>query len=276
MRALHERTDGVPLFVSSVITEVMEPPADDAAVGARLAAVAVPENLAAIIDHHIARLDDEQRALLAAAAVCGVRVPRRHGGAGARARRRVGGPWPATNWCASTCGSPRRVPRDGDEALEPPYSFRHALFRQVLYERTPPSARTQLHREVGSGARTRARRRGRRWPPAELAMHFDRGRQPMAALRYYAEAAQAALLNFSPATCIGLTERASALLPQAPQGAERDALEITLATLHGMAAFQALGVGGEARNAFERAYTLLAGAEGIRCAGACCTASATC
>ena len=39
---------------------------------ARLAAVAVPENLAAIIDHYIARLGSEQRALLAAAAVCGV------------------------------------------------------------------------------------------------------------------------------------------------------------------------------------------------------------
>ena len=39
---------------------------------ARLAAVAVPENLAAIIDHYIDRLGSEHRALLAAAAVCGV------------------------------------------------------------------------------------------------------------------------------------------------------------------------------------------------------------
>ena len=72
VRALHERTDGVPLFVSSVITEVMERTTDDAAVEARLAAVAVPENLAAIIDHYIARLGNDPRALLAAAAVCGV------------------------------------------------------------------------------------------------------------------------------------------------------------------------------------------------------------
>ena len=72
VRALHERTDGVPLFVSSVITEVMERTDDGAAAQARLAAVAVPENLAAIIDHYIARLGSEQRALLAAAAVCGV------------------------------------------------------------------------------------------------------------------------------------------------------------------------------------------------------------
>ncbi|MES1162969.1 MAG: AAA family ATPase, partial [Rhizobacter sp.] len=72
VRALHERTDGVPLFVSSVIDEVMERTADDAAAEARLAAVAVPENLVTIIDHYIARLGSEPRALLAAAAVCGV------------------------------------------------------------------------------------------------------------------------------------------------------------------------------------------------------------
>jgi tetratricopeptide (TPR) repeat protein len=90
-----------------------------------------------------------------------------------------------------------------------------------------------------------------------MAMHFERGRQPMTALRYYAEAAQAAMRHFSPASCLSHTERASALLRQAPEGEERNALEIVIATLHGAAAFQSLGVGSEARNSFERAYTLL-------------------
>ena len=49
-------------------------------------------------------------------------------------------------------------------------------------------------------------------------------------------------------------------MPQAPEGAERDALELTLATLQGMSAFHSLGVGAEAMTAFERAYALLAGA----------------
>src|SRR6185436_2597279 len=44
---------------------------------------------------------------------------------------------------------------------------------------------------------------------------------------------------------------------QAPEGEQRNALEIVLATLHGVAAFQALGVGSETRNAFERGYALL-------------------
>ena len=258
VRALHERTDGVPLFVSSVITDVMERTDDGADGETRLAAVAVPENLAAIIDHYIDRLGSEQRALLAAASVCGVEfrvdtlalalgrdIASVALGCDALVREHV--------WLA-----PPRAAEESD-ALEPPYSFKHALFRQVLYDRTPPSARMQLHREVGA-ALERERAAGVAVAASELAMHFDRGRQPMAALRYYAEAAEAALLHFSPAACISRAERGLALVPQAPEGAERDALELTLATLHGMSAFHSLGVGSQAKNAFERAYALLAGA----------------
>ncbi|SDH54675.1 Transcriptional regulatory protein, C terminal [Pseudomonas benzenivorans] len=258
VRALHERTDGVPLFVSSLIDEVMERTDDDATIEARLAGMAVPENLAAIIDHHIAKLGLEQRALLSAAAVCGAdfRVEtlalalERDLAAVALTceelmREHV--------WLTPSCAV------EGEEAVELHYAFRHALFRQVLYERTPRTLRSQLHRQVGT-ALERERAAGVPVAAAELAMHFERARQPMIALRYYAEAAEAALLHFSPALCIGLAERASVLLQQAPQGPERDALEITLATLQGVAAFHSLGVGSEASNAFERAYRLQADA----------------
>jgi tetratricopeptide (TPR) repeat protein len=146
---------------------------------------------------------------------------------------------------------------DIEEAVELPYSFRHALFRQVLYDRTPRSLRIDLHGQVGT-ALERERSAGVSVAASELAMHFDRARLPMIALRYYAEAAEAALQHFSPDLCIGLTERALLLLMQAPEGTERDTLEITLATLQGVAAFHMFGVGSEAKGAFERAYTRLA------------------
>ena len=82
VRALHERTDGVPLFVASVMSEVIARAAQgggDAAAAAQLAEMAVPENLAAIIDHYIAKLASEQRVLLSAAAVCGVEFRATHG-----------------------------------------------------------------------------------------------------------------------------------------------------------------------------------------------------
>ena len=256
VRALHERTDGVPLFVSSVITDVMERTTDDAAVEAQLAAMAVPENLAAIIDHYIAKLSSERRALLSAAAVCGVEF--RVETLAQALERDVASVAQACEelvrehvWLTAPCAG------EVGEAAEPPYAFRHALFRQVLYDRTASSARTHLHRKVGA-ALERERSAGAPVAAAELAMHFDRARQPMTALRYYAEAAEAALLHFSPASCMTLAERASGLLQQAPEGAERNGLEITLATLEGVCAFHLFGVGSEAKSAFERAYALLA------------------
>ncbi len=255
VRALHERTDGVPLFVSSIISEVMDRTDDEATIEARLAEMAVPENLAAIIDHYIVKLEPQQRSLLAAAAVCGAefRVETLSLALGHDLVR-------VSEVCEALVREqvwlrPARVAGD-DEMEDLPYAFRHALFRQVLYSRTPRSLRIQLHGQVGV-ALEGERLAGTPVAAAELAMHFERARQPMIALHYFAEAAQAALLHFSPALCIGLAERALALLPQAGQGTERDALEITLCTLQGVSALQTLGVGDATKTAFERAYALL-------------------
>ncbi len=256
VRALHDRTDGVPLFVSSIISEVMDAKEDETTIEARLADLAVPDNLAAIIDHYIAKLAPEQRTLLCAAAVCGSDF--RTETVSLALKRNLSSVIGACEdlmreqvWLTQS-----RVP-DADEAVELPYSFRHALFRQVLYDRTPRSLRIDLHRQVGT-ALERERTAGAPVAASELAMHFDRARLPMLALRYYAEAAEAALLHFSPDLCIGLTERGLILLMQAPGGTERDTLEITLATLQGVSAFHMFGVGSKAKGAFERAYTLLA------------------
>ena len=255
VRALHERTDGVPLFVSSITSEVMDPKDDKATIEARLADLAVPENLATIIDHYIARLGPEQRTLLSAAAVCGVEF-RIETVSLALERDLASVVHACEELIREQVWLIRSRATEVEETLEPPHSFRHALFRQVLYDRTPRSLRTHLHRQVGI-ALERERMAGMPVAASELATHFDRARQPMIALHYYAEAAEAALLHFSPALCFGLTERAMVLLWQAPEGMERDTLEITLATLQGVSAFHTLGVGSEARNAFERAYTRL-------------------
>jgi DNA-binding winged helix-turn-helix (wHTH) protein/tetratricopeptide (TPR) repeat protein len=258
VRALHERTDGLPLFVAAVTSEIVARAAqggDDAGAEAQLANLAVPENLAAIIDHYIARLDDDQRTLLSAAAVCGVEF--RVGTVSdvleldadvivercdrlARARLWLAAPPVAA----------------GSDSPEQPHSFRHALFRQVLYERTPLATRTQLHRKVGA-ALERERLAGVAVAAAELATHFERGREPTIALRYYAEAAEDALAHLSPAECMSLTERGMTLLQEAPEGIERKTLEISLAALRGLAATHVLGMGPEAKSAFERAYSLL-------------------
>jgi len=259
VRALHERTDGVPLFVASVLPEVIARAAArddlDADATAQFAGLAVPENLTGIIDHYIASLGPEERVLLSAAAVCGVEfrvttvsyVLERSGASVGQACEELAR---KGLWLKAARGG------DGHDVSEPSYTFSHALFRQVLYERAAPAARAQLHREVGA-ALERERAAGLPVAAVELAMHFERGREPRTALRYYAEATEAALLHFSAAQGMSLTERGLLLLDQAPAGTERDAREISLATLRGVSAFQLLGVGAEAKSAFQRAYSLL-------------------
>ncbi len=257
VRTLHGRTDGVPLFVASLLGDAMNPAqgAGDksAPTPAPVVQLAVPENLAALIEHYVARLGDEQRELLSAAAVSGVEF--RVGTVARALEREADAVDQACEELARMGQWLNRAEHSGDG--EPSYVFRHALFRQVLYERTPGAVRAHLHRRVGA-ALAQERQAGVPVTPAELAMHFERGRELMRALRYYAEAAEAAVLNLSPGECMNLTETALDLLPQANPGRERDGLEIDLATLRGLAAFHLIGVGSETKGSFQRAYALLA------------------
>jgi tetratricopeptide (TPR) repeat protein len=93
--------------------------------------------------------------------------------------------------------------------------------------------------------------------PAELATHFERGGEATVAVRYYAEAAEAALAHFSAEECMRIIERTLPLLEQVPDGPERKALQITIGTLYGLAATRVLGAGSEAKSAFQQAYSLL-------------------
>lgn len=234
VRALHERTDGLPLFVTNVMTDVIARAAQgggDADAASQLARMAVPANLAGIIDHYIAKLAKEQRVLLEAAAVCGVEF---------RVNTVADSLERDAAWVDGACDGLAReqfwlsAPRaeEGSSASGRPYCFRHALFRQVLYERVAPLARAQLHRKVGA-ALERERAAGLPVAAAELAMHFERGFERLTALRYYAEAAEAALRHLSPAEAMTLAEQGLALLERAPKEIGRDALEsmeLTLAT----------------------------------------------
>ncbi|HYM48661.1 MAG TPA: AAA family ATPase, partial [Burkholderiaceae bacterium] len=258
VRTLHERTDGVPLFVASLITDagMRTSDRDDGDAQARLANVAVPQNLAAIIDHYVAKLGNEERALLSAAAVCGVEF---------RVNTIADVVERDATSVAEMCDQLVReqlwltAPRPRDESVAPelPYSFRHALFRQVLYERTPSAVRTQLHGKVGA-ALERERAAGLAVGAVELAQHFERCSALMTALRYYTEAAESALLRFSPSQTMSLAAHAMTLVPLTANSPERTTLEITLATLQGTAAVQVLGTSSiETKRAYQRAVSLI-------------------
>ncbi len=255
--ALHERTGGVPLFVAALASEVMSLTAHgDDTEPARLVRRALPESLAALIDHHVARLTEPRRRLLAAAAVLGMRVQvdtlawvlgdslmEMAQQCEALIRERL--------WLMAP--APETSAEDPHRCIQ----FRHQLFRQRLYDGLSAPLRGALHGKTGSTLEA-LRAEGQEVTAAELAMHFDRGHAPMKALGYYAEAAEAALLHLCPAECMSLTARGLILIEQIPESSARHTLEISLATLRGAAAFHTLGAGEEARHAYQRAADRLA------------------
>ena len=263
VRALHRITDGLPLFVADVVNDLIgrgEPgPAGAASALRRLRSRGLPDTLTGIIGRYIRQLATDERVLLDAASVCGVQFRL---GTVARVLDREVGSLAAT--CADLARRQRwlsELPLPPDAALgDAGYAFRHELYRKVLYERIGAPARAELHRKVAL-ALERERAEGGEPGLAELAFHFELGHEPLSALRYYAQAAESALLRFSPSETMNLTERALALLPAAEATEARAALEVTLATLRGTAAVQLLGTASiEAKRAYERAASLLHGA----------------
>lgn len=262
VRALHSRTDGLPLFVVNVIDDLTRQRSLPAGAAADLtdvlvASSRVPENLAGVIERQIARLRPEQRALLEGASVCGVEFrPATVGDALGR----------EASWAAECCDELAReqqwlsapaLGRLADGSLDARYAFRHALYRHVFYQRIGTVARAQLHQRVAISLQ-RSRAAGVAVTAVELASHFEQGRDPMAALRHYAEAAESALRHFAPKEAMTLTGQALTLLRDCPETSARDALELALSALRGTAAAQQIGVSSlEAKDAFERAHALL-------------------
>ena len=63
VRALHERTDGLPLFIASIMSEMSARATQSGGRVApeQVAKIAVPENLAGIIEHYIAKLEQRKQ-----------------------------------------------------------------------------------------------------------------------------------------------------------------------------------------------------------------------
>ena len=195
VRALHARTDGLPLFVADVVSDLI------AGRGSRSGSLAMPTGLAGIIEQYMQRLTPAERALLEAASVCGIEFRL------ATVARVLQGDVAALGASCVELVRRQRWLTDAGGG----YAFRHALYREVLYNQIGPLARAELHRKVAA-ALERERADGAEVSAAELASHLELAHQYIPAVRYYAEAAESALLQFSPSETIELAERALALL----------------------------------------------------------------
>ena len=106
------------------------------------------------------------------------------------------------------------------------YEFRHALYREVLYRATSPIERIGLHRRLAEGLE------GLRSPvqgemAAEIALHFEEGREYQRAVTYLVMAAETATHRHAYLESIGILEHARTVLAKV-SGQVGDALDLQI------------------------------------------------
>ncbi|MGH8523550.1 MAG: tetratricopeptide repeat protein, partial [Gammaproteobacteria bacterium] len=98
-------------------------------------------------------------------------------------------------------------------ALTFEYEFRHSLYREVLYRRLSPTQRVNFHRRLAEGLEA-LRSTAEAEAAAEIALHFEEGREYERAIRYLILAAENATRRYAHPESIEALEHARELLPR--------------------------------------------------------------
>ena len=233
-QAIHQRTDGHPLFMVTVVDHLMRQDRggvsgegwDVRAAVAELA-TGVPESLRQMLEQQFAQLSPEEQQVVEAASVVGM-----EGSAAAVAAGLDVAVETAEECCAELARRGQFLQAGGvdewpDGTVAQGYRFRHVLTQQVVYDRLPVGRRLRLHRriglclEAGYGAQAGAR-------AAELAVHFEQGHDPGRAVRYRQQAAAQALERYAYQEAMDHLTRGLALLQTLPESPERARHELAL------------------------------------------------
>jgi predicted ATPase len=107
------------------------------------------------------------------------------------------------------------------------YGFLHALYQQVLYERIPTGRRIGLHQRIGERIEQSYGKQTRE-VAAELALHFERGRDFNRAIHYLRQAGENATRRSAHSEAVSLFTKGLALLQMLPHAPERTQQEIRL------------------------------------------------
>ncbi len=246
---LHRRTGGHPLFLTTIVDELMrrrilEPANANGFAGADPQAIAkvIPSSVRQFIEHRFEQLPDEEQIILEAASV-------------------AGNPFSVAAVAAATslpeemiearCVSWMREGQflaSGEAAMWPDgslaarYGFRHDLFQEVVYARISPERRASLHQRIGGRLESAFGNRAATIA-AELAMRFDQGRDPRRAVTYLEKAARNALQRSAYSEAGRHLTRAQELLEALPEGRRRLRQELSLSLLLGQVLMTTRGWG---------------------------------
>jgi predicted ATPase len=237
VRLVYQRTEGNPLFMVNVVdaweaqgwleegagTEGRQAGVDELAQG-------VPESLRQMLVQQLEQLSHEEQRVLTAASAAGVEFSAAAVAAAldmdvVEAERRCEGLARRQQWLRSV-----GIDEWPDGTVAGRYAFIHALYHSVAYGSVTAARLIHLHRRLGAGEEEAFGIHAREIA-AELALHFERGRDYHKAVQYLRHAAETAGQRHAHREAIQYLRRALGLLKAIPDGAQglRQELELQLA-----------------------------------------------
>ena len=249
-RAIHQRTDGHPLFLVTLVDALVRggwlvERAGEwrARPGIDAAAQEIPKTVQELVEQQFQQLSAEDQRLLEAASVVGL-----EGSATAIAAALGDDGVTIEERCTALARRGQFLLTSGieewaDGTVAGRYRFRHTLHRQIVYDRLAVARRAQLHARIG------ARQEAGYGPQAaehaaELATHFEQGRAYDRALHYRRQAAGNATRRHAHQEAIDHLRAGLALLPRLADAADRARVDLhlhlalghALSAIHGPAA----------------------------------------
>jgi predicted ATPase len=260
---LHQRTDGNPLFLVNMLDELQAQAAIveqagqwDLAVDVETIAVGTPVNTRELIEQHVDRLSPAEQHILEAASVVGVEFT-----VGAVAAA-LGTP------LADVEAQCEHLARQGQflrtaEVRELPggtltaqYAFVHAVYQGTIYDRISAARRIRWHQAIARWLEEVAGEYAVE-SAAELAVHYEQGRDYEHAVHYLAQAARKAMRRGAAYEAIRHLRKALHLLQTAPMTLDHIERELTVQTLLAPALMTAKGYGTtEVEQIYNRVLTL--------------------
>ncbi len=260
---IHQRTDGNPLFMVAVVDAMIRQgilhksvAGWEAPGGLMAMAVEIPESLRQLIEQQLEDIDPTDRAMLDAASVVGAEFSAAAVAAGlGMSIEEVEARFEALARRAQFVRTSGTVEWP-DGTVAGCYSFIHTLYQEVLYRHVSGGRLVRLHGQIGTrveaGYGVRAQE-----VAAELAMHFERGRDTRRAVNYLHYAALNAQLLSSYQESINHLSKGLELLTTLADDSERTELELTLLTVLGPALVTTKGAAApEVEQLYTRARTL--------------------
>lgn len=258
-RLLHQRTEGNPLFLVSVVDDFARGGLVDERSGEwRWAenqdevALGVPDNLGQLIEKQLAQLTQEEQQVLEAASVAGLDFSA--AGLAAGLAQEIG---LIEERCTTLARCGQFLSLGGmsewpDGTVAGRYRFLHSLYQDVLSERLTPGQRLQLHRRIGERKEAGYGEQVDEIA-SELAAHFEEGRDYVRAVGYLQQAAENARRRWAYHESVRYLTKGLGLLKHLPDSAERTQHELQL---HFMLAEPLVALKGAATPEVEQSYAL--------------------